>query len=106
MDPNEQEADQKLMQAEEVEATAENLENQGNAQTSSILEETATELRETAEQQKIDTESQINEANVDEHNRTQARQWIPLHSSNSALTQKFHAWIKIGTYGSERWRSR
>jgi hypothetical protein len=69
MDPNEQEADQKLMEAEEVEATGENMRNQGNEKTASELNESANNLRETAEQQKIDTESQINEANVADHNK-------------------------------------
>lgn len=64
MDPNEIEADQKLMQAEEVEDTATSLEVQGNDEDSKDLEKKAQEMKEGAEQQKMDSESQISEGNV------------------------------------------
>lgn len=62
MDPNEQEADQKLMQAEEVDTTAAVLESQGNQEESAELEKMAQEMKEGAEQQKMDSEAQISEA--------------------------------------------
>lgn len=61
MDPNEVEADQKLMQAEEVEETATSLEVQGNDEDSKDLEKKAMEMKEGAEQQKMDSEAQISE---------------------------------------------
>lgn len=64
MDPNEVEADQKLMQAEEVEDTATSLEVQGNENDSADLEKKAQEMKEGAEQQKMDSEAQISEGNV------------------------------------------
>lgn len=63
MDPNEVEADQKLMQAEEVEDTATSLEVQGNDEDSKDLEKKAMEMKEGAEQQKMDSEAQISEGN-------------------------------------------
>lgn len=63
MDPNEQEADQKLMQAEEVDTTAAVLESQGNEEQSGELEEMAQDMKEGAEQQKTDSEAQISESN-------------------------------------------
>lgn len=62
MDPNEQEADQKLIQANEVETTAVVLESQGNEEESGELEEMAQEMKEDAEQSKMDSEAQISEA--------------------------------------------
>lgn len=73
MDPNEQEADEKLIQAEEVDAAAEAAERQGNAEAASKLEEVVITLQEDGEQQKMDTESQINEANAKVRNRNQAQ---------------------------------
>lgn len=64
MDPNEVEADQKLMQAEEVEDTATSLEVQGNEKDSADLEKKAQDMKEGAEQQKMDSEAQISEGNL------------------------------------------
>lgn len=63
MDPNEQEADQKLMEANDAEVAAESLKDEGFNENSKVLEKKAQELKEQAEQQKIDTESQITEGN-------------------------------------------
>lgn len=64
MDPNEQEADQELIKAGDVEADAAGASAQGNEDKAEELEEKAQEMKEQAEQMKIDTESQINEANA------------------------------------------
>lgn len=63
MDPNEQEADKTLMQAEEVDTTAAVLESQGNEEQSDELENMAQDMKEQAEQQKMDSEAQISESN-------------------------------------------
>lgn len=70
MDPNEQEADVELQEAEEVDETATLIRSQGDDQTAQKLEDAASELREDGEQRKIDTESQIHEANVKAGNQT------------------------------------
>lgn len=64
MDPNEQEMDEKLIKAEEVEDSATIQRSQGNENQASELEEKADEMKTEAEQGKIDTESQINEGNI------------------------------------------
>lgn len=73
MDPNEQEMDEKLIKAEEVEDSATIQRSQGNENQASELEEKADEMKTEAEQGKIDTESQINEGNIGARSQTSAR---------------------------------
>jgi hypothetical protein len=71
MDPNEQEADEKLIQAEEIEDSAEILRAQGNTEDAAKLEEEAQDLKEGNEQKKMDAESLVNQGLAQERNHTQ-----------------------------------
>lgn len=63
MDPNEQEADENLIKANEVEVEAEAAEERGNGQKAEELTGKAVEMKEDAEQGKVDSEAQIHEGN-------------------------------------------
>lgn len=71
MDPNEQEADERLMEAEETEDSAQLLREAGNEETALKLEEKAQELKEGGEEQKMDSESLINQGMAEQRTGSQ-----------------------------------
>lgn len=73
MDPNEQEADEKLMKAEEKDDEAEALRAQGDVVKGFEKEKEAQDMKEGGEQQKMDSEAQISEARSKQRSNIQAR---------------------------------